>query len=82
MSYRNRWIVQSNSGIISEKIMQFPVLQIQSAQGPFYFMEEYCGIPSTWHAIPIWAQTYVIKDKQGKEISQIIIPQGFSIVTR
>ena len=62
--------------------MQFPVLQIQSAQGPFFFKEEHRGIPSTGRALPQGFQTHVIKDEQGKEIGQVVIPQGFSIATR
>ena len=64
-----------------EKVMKFPVLQIQSAQGPFFYQEEHTrGLPSTGNAVPLGAQTFAVKDERGNTIGQVVIPPGFTIV--
>lgn len=60
--------------------MKFPVLQIQSAQGPFFYKEDHRGIPFAGKALPLGFQTFNVMDEKGNVIGTIYVPKSFTIV--
>ena len=59
--------------------LKFPILQIQSAQGPFFYKEDHSGFPSTGKPVILRSNKLSIKDDRGRIVGQIIIPVGFSV---
>lgn len=59
--------------------LRFPILQINSASGPFFFKDEHDGFPKIGVPVPVNTQTLAIKDENGRVCGQIIIPKGFKV---
>lgn len=59
--------------------LQFPILQINSANGPYFYKADHDGFPRSGAPVPSDSQTLSIKDQNGRVCGQIIMPKGFKI---
>lgn len=72
-------VLEAFNPLETRQMLLFPVWQINSPQGPFFYKEAHEGFPSTGKPMPLGTKKMLLKDGNGRPFAQLIIPNGCSV---